>query len=305
MAPTLLFAGLGNMGRAMSKNLVEKGNLSGPLLVYNRSTKRATDLSAALAPGKTKVVESLPEGVADADIIFSCLANDQAVQDYIGQAAKGDIKGKLFVECSTIHPDVTEEVARTILAAGAEFVAAPVFGAPSAADAGQLIILLAGPAASVEKVRPYCKGVMGKAEIDLSDQPYGKATTIKVLGNGMILGMVEQVAEAHVAAEKSGIHHDIIHNLIQGLFGGPGGAYSDRMRTGDYYTRDEPLFGVDLARKDARHAKSIAAAAGTTLPICEIADGHLAKVKEYCGSKGDIAGIYGIVRMEAGLPFKN
>ena len=37
----------------------------------------------------------------------------------------------------------------------------------------------------------------------------------------------------------------------------------------------------------------------------EVADGHLAEVQKVMGSKGDIAGIYGAVRQEAGLDFKN
>ena len=47
-------------------------------------------------------------------------------------------------------------------------------GAPAMADAGQLVCVLAGPSQAVERVKPYCKGVMGKAIIDFSDQPVGK-----------------------------------------------------------------------------------------------------------------------------------
>ena len=47
-------------------------------------------------------------------------------------------------------------------------------GAPAMADAGQLVCVLAGPNQVVERVKPYCKGVMGKAVIDFSDQPVGK-----------------------------------------------------------------------------------------------------------------------------------
>ena len=72
------------------------------------------------------------------------------------------------------------------------------------ADAGQLVCVLAGPKADVEKVKPYCKGVMGKAEIDFSDQACGKATLLKIIGNTFILQMVEALSEGHVVAEKVG-----------------------------------------------------------------------------------------------------
>ncbi|TQS32741.1 hypothetical protein Golomagni_06936 [Golovinomyces magnicellulatus] len=306
MSPTLLWIGLGNMGRGMCKNIVEKGNLDSPLMIYNRSTQRAIDLNKKLPSGKTEVVESLANAAGKAEVIFTCLANDEAVQQSLDTILKStDIKGKLFVECSTIHPDLTQKLGETITAAGADFVAVPVFGAPAVADAGGLIAVMAGPKASVERARPWFKGVTSRAEIDLSDQPYSKATTLKVIGNTFVFNMVEQLSEAHVLAEKSGLGTQPIHQLVEALFPGPHAAYSTRMLSGDYHTREEPLFAIDLARKDARHAKKIAADAGVTLHNVETADAHFAEVQKHCGSTGDIAAIYGAVRKEAGLKFEN
>lgn len=289
----------------MSKNIVEKGNLDGPLLLYNRSAKRAIDLSNSLPEGKTETIEDLAAGIARADIIFSCVANDEAVQETFKTILSNDVSGKLFIESSTIHPDTTEAIARDVTAKGAEFVAAPVFGAPAAADAGQLIGVLAGPASSVAKARPFFKGVTSKAEIDMSDKAYGKALTLKVLGNTFILNMIEQLAEAHVVAEKTGLGTDSIHQLVENLFPGPYAAYSTRMLNGDYYKRDEPLFAVDLARKDARHALALAKSAGVKLHNVETGDAHLVAVKDHVGTSGDIAGIYGAMRKESGLKFEN
>lgn len=289
----------------MSKNIVEKGNLDSPLLLYNRSTQKTVDFSKTLPEGKTKVVESIEDGVSKADVILSCIANDEAVQELYAAMLKVDVKGKLFIESSTIHPETTEAIAKDVIAAGAEFVAAPVFGAPAMADAGQLIGVLAGPKASVDKARRWFKGVTARAEIDLSDKPYSKALQLKVLGNTFILNMVEQLSEAHVVAEKSGLGTDAMHQFVEIMFPGPYAAYSTRMLSGDYYKREEPLFAVDLARKDARHAKSLAEAAGARLRNVETGDAHLAEVKEHAGAKGDISGIYGAVREEAGLKFEN
>ena len=289
----------------MSRNIVEKGNLDSPLLLYNRSSKRAYDLSKSLPNGKTEVVESIESGVPRADIIFSCIADDKAVQELFDAILKHDVKGKLFIESSTIHPETTEAIAKAVVAAGGEFVAAPVFGAPAMADAGQLIGVLAGPKASVDKAKPWFKGVTSRAEIDLSDEPYAKALKLKVLGNTFILNMVEQLAEAHVVAEKSGLGTQAIHQFVGAIFPGPYAEYSKRMLSGDYYKRDEPLFAVDLARKDARHALDLAKTAGARLPNVENAVAHLNALKEHQGPSGDIAGIYGAARKEAGLEFEN
>jgi 3-hydroxyisobutyrate dehydrogenase-like beta-hydroxyacid dehydrogenase len=189
----------------MCKNLVEKGNLDKPLIIFNRTQKRATDLSKSLPSGKSTVASSIGEAVSKADIIFTCVGDDAAINDTIGAALRNSTKGKLFVDCSTVHPETTEELAKNITDAGAEFVACPVFGAPAMADNGQLVCVLAGPKESVEKVKPYTKGVIGRAYVDFGGQPVGKATLLKIIGNTFILNMVEALSEGHVLAEKSGL----------------------------------------------------------------------------------------------------
>ncbi|EKD15400.1 hypothetical protein MBM_06616 [Drepanopeziza brunnea f. sp. 'multigermtubi' MB_m1] len=289
----------------MCKNLVDKGQLDKPLIIYNRTEKRATDLSKSLPSGKSTVASSVGEVVSHSDIIFTCVGDDDAINATIDFALEGDAKGKLFVDCSTVHPDTTEGLAKKITAAGASFVACPVFGAPAMAESGQLVCVLAGPKESVEKVKPYCKGVMGRANVDFSDQPVGKATLLKVIGNTFVLNMVETLSEGHVLAEKSGLGNENLHQFIETMFPGPYAAYSTRMLSGDYQKREEPLFAVDLARKDARHAMALAKSAGTRMHGVEVADEHLKQVKAHKGEKGDIAAIYGAVRKEAGLKFEN
>ena len=223
----------------MCKNLVEKGDLDKPLIIFNRTVKRANDLNSKLPFGKSTVAADLDEAVSKAEIVFTCLGDDAAIIDTISTATKGDVKGKLFVDCSTVHPDTTNRLAERFQAQGAEFVACPVFGAPAMADNGQLVCVLAGPGSAVKQVIPYCKGVMGRANIDFSDQPQGKATLLKIVGNTFILNMVETLSEGHTLAEKSGLGSGNLHQLIETMFPGPYVAYSGRLMSGDYYKRDE------------------------------------------------------------------
>lgn len=201
------------MGRGMCKNLVEKGNLSEPLLIYNRTTKRADDLASKI--GHSTVVGSVPEAVSKADIIFYCLGEDPSVLSMVDEILKVDISGKVFVDCSTVHPDTTASEAEKIKAKGGQFVACPVFGAPAMADSGNLICVLAGEASAVDKIKPYCKGVVGRANIDLSGDEPSKATLLKVIGNTFIASMVETLSEGHVLAEKSGLGTDELHKFIE------------------------------------------------------------------------------------------
>jgi 3-hydroxyisobutyrate dehydrogenase-like beta-hydroxyacid dehydrogenase len=289
----------------MCKNIVEKGDLDKPLIIFNRTNRRAVDLSQKFTSGKSTVASTIEEAVSKSDIIFTCVGDDAAVNETIDSALKGNVKGKLFVDCSTVHPNTTNALAKKITSSGAEFVACPVFGAPAMADNGQLICVVAGPKAATEKVIPYTKGVMGRAVIDFGGQPCEKATTLKIIGNTMILNMVESLSEANVLAEKSGLGSENLNKYVEIMFPGPYTAYLGRMISGDYHKREEPLFAVDLARKDARHAKDLAKACGAQMKSVEVADMHLAAVKEHMGERGDIAGIYGAVRQEAGLKFEN
>ncbi|KAI4277490.1 MAG: hypothetical protein L6R38_005433 [Xanthoria sp. 2 TBL-2021] len=292
----------------MVKNLIGKAPLDTRLIISNRNVQRAIDLQAILDAGKEKTViaPNVIDAVKAADIVFTCFGDDDAMKQTAKEVSDAfNLDGKLFVDCSTVHPDTTDHLADVFTKADAEFVACPVFGAPAVADAGQLVCVLAGPEDSIRRVRPYCRGVMGKANIEFSGQPCSKATLLKIIGNTFILNMIEALAEGHTLAEKSGLGNDHLHQFIEIMFPGPYTAYSGRMMSGDYHKREEPLFAVHLARKDAKHAHRLAEASGISLKDVEVADGHLSHVQEHMGKKGDIAGIYGAVRKESGLKFEN
>ena len=110
----------------MVKNLVEKGNLDQPVLLYNRTRKRSEDVAGELPGGKTEIVNSIEEGVKRANIVFSIVSNDAAARAVFETVLRVNVKGKLFVECSTIHPDTTEQIARDVEAADAQYLACPV-----------------------------------------------------------------------------------------------------------------------------------------------------------------------------------
>ena len=109
----------------MCRNLVDKGNLDKPLILYNRTKKRSDDLSAQIGTDKTKVVESIGGAIKNADIVFMCLADDAAVNSAVGAILEQDVNGKLVVDCSTVHPDTSNALEKRISAKGGEFVAMP------------------------------------------------------------------------------------------------------------------------------------------------------------------------------------
>ena len=288
----------------MCKNIAAKAKFQPPISIYDISASRAQDVHKST--DSTRIASSIPDAVEDADIIFYSVPDDNVVLKVLDEIlATTDITGKTLVDCSTIHPDTTTKEQHLIESAGADFVACPVFGAAAMADSGQLICNLAGKPAAVAKVKPFCDGVMSSQTIDLTGTEPANATLMKIIGNSFVLNMVTALSEGHVLAEKSGLGTENLHKFIALMFPGPYTKYSERMLSGDYYTRQTPLFSVDLARKDARHAQSLAKAAGMEMKNVALADAFLEVVQREKGAVGELAAIYGAKRMEAGLRFEN
>lgn len=109
----------------MCKNLVEKGNLDKPLILYNRTQKRADQLSEKLGADKTTVTTSIADAVNGADIIFMCLGDDASVEAMVNAILEQHVTGKLIVDCSTVHPDTTNALEKKVTASGLEFVGMP------------------------------------------------------------------------------------------------------------------------------------------------------------------------------------
>lgn len=300
--------------QGMAKNLAQKANLSSPLLLYNRTQSKAVAHAESIGgPSKAQAVASIGDAVKPSDIIFSCVGEDAAVQGIIDTALDSvqDVKGKLFVEMSTIHPDTTRKLDSQLRSRGASFVSCPVFGVAAMANAGLLICVLSGHKNDVAKVLPYTVGVISRANIDLSYddssavQDISKASTLKLIGNSFILSFVEQLGEGLTLAEKSGVGIEPLVQWIDLMFPGPLAKYTERMKTGDYWKCDYPPFPVDLARKDLRHVTDVARQSGMQMKSLEVVDGYLKGVKDHAGERGDLAGVYGAIRKESGLKFEN
>lgn len=115
-------------------------------------------------------------------------------------------------------------------------ITCPVFGAPAAADKSQLILVMSGDYRSKKEVAYLLVPAVGRKVVDLGGNVekggssvfyflcylnlFGesalKAPTLKLIGNSMILGCMEVVAECQTLAEKSGIGAEAVHNFVKG-----------------------------------------------------------------------------------------
>ncbi|HEX4644380.1 MAG TPA: NAD(P)-dependent oxidoreductase, partial [Verrucomicrobiae bacterium] len=143
------FIGLGIMGSRMAANLQKRGH---SLIVYNRTPEKAGQLRSEGA-----VWADSPASLAtQVEIVFTMLAHPEAVK----QAALG-VDGflsklaveRLWVDCSTVNPSFSREMAIQARARGLRFLDAPVTGSKSQAALGNLAFWVGGEPADLEACR--------------------------------------------------------------------------------------------------------------------------------------------------------
>ncbi|KAH7166396.1 6-phosphogluconate dehydrogenase [Dactylonectria macrodidyma] len=296
--------GLGSMGIGMSRNLQAHLASSGaPGLLY---TNRTMSRGEALKEGGAVPIDTVEELASKSDIIFSCVSNDQVLQDTARSiVASGSLKGKVYVDCSTVHPDTSKAVGNQITEAGGEFVAAPVFGASPMAAAGKLIFVAAGPTSAMKRIEPYLNGVMGRSVIPMGTD-VSKSSLLKIAGNICVVSFMEVLSEAHVFAEKTGLGSQVLETMIADMFGPTLESYSKRITTGAYAPplSEKAGFDVQLAIKDGKHALKCAADAGTKLEVSELALKHMETARTLQPERPlDSSSMFGAIRTEAGLDF--
>jgi 3-hydroxyisobutyrate dehydrogenase-like beta-hydroxyacid dehydrogenase len=324
--------GLGSMGLAMALNLQNHINKSGghPLRYTNRTISRGAPLEAIGGVPSTSVAEV----VQNCDIIFisvrgfeyNCSApmllfqsktnisiqvSDDAVLNQIMQEiiSSGPLSNKTIIDTTTIHPNTSTAIDATLHSHSASYIAAPVFGATPTAEAGQLIMALAGPNAAIASVTPYLEGVLARKAIRVSTDP-AKALLLKTTSNFITAGTMYLISEAHVLAEKSGLDTDVLESLIEANFGAYAHSVSRRMTQGVYYPAkgEAPFSGLELGMKDVGHGLGVAREAGMELRVAELVMGCMEEAKrvgEERGRRMDSSSVYGVVRQRAGLEFEN
>ena len=87
------------------------------------------------------------------DIVFCSMAADSALESVFSSYLSGKPKrGSLFIDCSTVFPDLTSKLAGEAKKAGISYLSCPVFGRPDAALAGKTLVVASGEAAAKKKV---------------------------------------------------------------------------------------------------------------------------------------------------------
>ena len=256
--PTIAFIGLGIMGAPMAANLVEAGyDVTG----YNRSRGKADTLVSRGGRG----ADSIADAVANAEVIITMLPDSPDVEA-VATGENGIFAharpGSVWVDCSTIRPDVAAALAEQAATYGIEAIDAPVSGGEAGAVEGALSIMVGGDGAIVDSVRPVLE-VVGKTVVHVG--PSGSGQTVKAANQLIVAGTIELVAEALVFLEA---HEVDTAAAIEVLAGGlAGNRILDRKATAMVARSFEPGFRVDLHHKDLGIILAAAREAGVAIPL--------------------------------------
>jgi len=287
------FLGLGTMGAAMAGHLARSGR---PVTVWNRTAGRASHL---LEDGATEA--DTPAAVAGAsDVIVMCVSDTPDVEAILfgpGGVSDGARAGSLVIDCSTIAPGATRDMAARLGQLGVDFVDAPVSGGSEGAQKATLSIFVGADPAVFERARPILE-VIGKTITHVG--PIGSGQAVKAVNQVILAGTYLGVAEGIVLALKAGLD---VEQVVAALGGGAAQSWVLANRSGRMLANDYPLgFKVELHLKDLGIALGLAAESGVELPVTLLCAEIERALVEAGHGDDDMSAVARRIRALAGLP---
>ncbi|MBX3665012.1 MAG: NAD(P)-dependent oxidoreductase [Burkholderiales bacterium] len=283
----LAFIGLGVMGGPMAGHLARAGH---SVAVYNRSPAR---LQAWLARNAGTAAESPAAAAQDADIVFSCVGNDDDVRE-VTTGSRGAFaamrEGAIFVDHTTASAAVAEELHAAAQARGLHFLDAPVSGGQSGAEQGILTVMAGGDAGPYARAEPVI-GHYARA-VTLMGPP-GAGQKTKMVNQICVAGVVQGLAEGLAFALHAGLDAKRVVDVIS-----KGAATSWQMENRGRTMVDGKFdfgFAVDLMRKDLRIAMEEARANGAQLPATALIDQFYAQVQREGGGRLDTSSLISLL----------
>ncbi len=284
--------GLGRMGTGIAKSLLRSGHR---LTVFNRTRERAELLDGANVAGS--VTEACQPGV-----VLTMVADDAALEALVfgKDGIRASLRaGGLHVSLSTISVALSDRLAAEHTKAGQQFVAAPVFGRPEAAESAKLLVVAAGPPASVQRCKPLFES-MGPKLLVVGERP-SMANVVKLSGNFLIATVLESLAEALTFARKSGVDPGVLLDfLTTTMFTAP--VYKSY---GELIVQEkhEPAgFALPLGLKDVRLVLQAAESVGVPMPIASVLRDRFITALARGNQDKDWSVIGRVAAEDAGLP---
>jgi 3-hydroxyisobutyrate dehydrogenase len=281
------FVGLGVMGYPMVGHLVDGGHH-----VVVHDLDEAARRRTADAYAEVEVAPTAGAVGSDAEIVVTMLPDGAAVQAVAlcaGGLAETMGPGSLLVDTSSSQPWLTVETGRRLAERGVAMVDAPVSGAQWGAEAAELVFMVGGEAAEIERVRPVLE-LMGRSVHHVG--PLGSGHIMKTINNTITAMTFLATAEGLVLGKKAGLDPVAMTAVLNES---TGGSWITANHIGARIlsrTFDDP-FKLDLMVKDVGIAGQLARGLGLPLPYAALAE---ALYRAAQGQAGEGASVSELVR---------
>ena len=206
------FIGVGKIGFPICQHLIKGGF---PVVGYRRSSLAEFEKSGGVP------ARSAADVGAQADIVFSCLPSDEALEDVV-QGPHGLVHtarpGQIVVELGSYPVPVKQRQIEPLAEKGAVFIDGEVAGTPGMVAARKGVVFLAGDAQACKKLESV---VAGFADSCIYFGPFGAASRVKLINNLLVAIHIAATAEAMALGVKAGVDVDL---MIKAITNGSGGS---------------------------------------------------------------------------------
>lgn len=255
--------GAGAMGQRLALNLKRAGH---DVVIYNRSPMRA----AALAGDGLTIAATPRAAVADADAVLAIVRDDEASRfvwfDPLVGAVQALRPNALAIECTTISPAWSEELASSIGKQGRRYACAPIIGSRPQAESRQLVSFVGGDFDAVERALPVLKDA-GCAAYSVPSARV--ASTLKLVANNLFGIQVLAVAEVIAFLRRTEVDTAAAFALLEKLpVMSPAARAAAQLMLED---RTAPMYPIELVAKDYGYIAQMAEDAAADVPLALVA----------------------------------
>jgi 3-hydroxyisobutyrate dehydrogenase len=258
-------AGIGKMGAAIAQHLLEAGH---QVTAWNRTRAKleaVTNAGAAVAASPAELAERCAAIIT----ILTDAGAIAAVYDGSAGLLTGNVRGKLFIEMSTVEPQTEIALAARVREKGAAFVECPVGGSTGPARQGKLIGLMGAEPADAARAKPILDQLCRRLE---HCGPVGSGAVMKLTINMPLMIYWQALGEALALCRPLGLDPSRIMDLLCDTSGGPnvlkvrGPAVADALKGA---APGPVTFDLASAIKDLRTMLAEGGRRGLELPLVE------------------------------------
>ena len=288
------FVGLGDMGQGIVPRLLAAGHA---VTGWNRTAAKAeplTELGMVWADSPREVARK-------SDLVFSIVTDAEAVRS-VALGDDGVIAGlgtgSVYLDMSTIDPEVSREVNGQLAAAGLTMLDAPISGSPITLEQGSASIMVGGDRAAFERVEPVLRDIGSKVSY-IGDS--GAAVQMKVAINLTLIVEMVVFCESVALAEKGGVARDVaVDAMLKSVVASPVMGYRGPFIL-EGNMPEKPLADVSLQQKDMILALEVARRQGSPAPLGAAANELLNACRGLGIDHRDFVTVFDVYRMLGGM----